>query len=125
MYVALSRCTGLEGIVLKKPIEKKHIFIDWRIVRFVTNYRYKLSDKLLPAGDKIKIVQSAIEEKKALRIVYLKNNDTKSIRIITPLAVGEMEYLGKTYTGVQAFCHTRNGTRTFRIDRILEISDTD
>ena len=125
MYVALSRCTGLEGIVLKKPVEKKHIFIDWRIVRFVTNYQYKLSDRLLPAGDKIKIVQSAIEEKQTLRIVYLKNNDTKSIRIITPLAVGEMEYLGKTYTGVQAFCHTRNGTRTFRIDRILEISETD
>ena len=79
----------------------------------------------MPAGDKIRLIRNAIGEERALRIVYLKNNDTKSIRIITPLAVGEMEYLGKTYTGVQAFCHTRKGTRTFRIDRILEISDTD
>jgi predicted DNA-binding transcriptional regulator YafY len=36
-----------------------------------------------------------------------------------------MEYLGKKYTGVQAFCHKRRETRTFRIDRILEISKAD
>lgn len=125
MYVALSRCTCLEGIILKKPVEKRHIFIDWRVVRFVTEYQYKLSDRLLPADDKIRLIRNAIGEERALKIVYLKNNDTKSVRLITPLAVGEMEYLGKTYTGVQAFCHTRNGTRTFRIDRILEISETD
>ncbi len=123
MYVALSRCTSLEGIILKNPVEKRHIFIDWRIVRFVTDYQYKLSDKLLPVNDKIKLFESAIEEKKALKIVYLKNNDTKSIRVITPIAVGEMKYLGKKYIGVQAFCHKRNETRTFRIDRILKMSE--
>jgi ATP-dependent exoDNAse (exonuclease V) alpha subunit len=125
MYVALSRCTSLEGIVLKRTVEKRHIFIDWRIVRFVTDYQYRISDKLLPADDKIKLVEEAIGEKKALKIVYLKNNDTKSIRVITPITVGEMEYLGKKYTGVQAFCHKRRETRTFRIDRILEISKAD
>lgn len=46
MYVALSRCTTLEGIILKKPVEKRHIFIDWRIVRFVTGYQYRISDRL-------------------------------------------------------------------------------
>ncbi len=122
MYVALSRCTSLDGIVLKQPIEKRHIFIDWRIIRFVTRYQYTLSDRMLPVDDKVKLISSAIEEQHALRIIYLKNNDTKSVRVITPLAVGEMEYLGKTYTGVQAYCHTRNEKRTFRVDRILEIS---
>ena len=28
MYVALSRCTSLEGIVLKQPILKRHIWMD-------------------------------------------------------------------------------------------------
>lgn len=45
LYVALSRCTSLEGIVLKKPIAKKHIFMDWRVVDFVTKYQYKQAQK--------------------------------------------------------------------------------
>lgn len=125
MYVALSRCTSLEGIILKKPIEKRHIFIDWRIVGFVTRYQYRMADRLCPLDEKVKILEEAVEEGKKLRIVYLKNNDTKSVRVITPRAVGEMEYLGRRYIGVEAFCHERNGARTFRIDRILEMCEAD
>ena len=40
MYVALSRCTSLEGIILKKPIKKSNIFMDWNIVKFMTKYQY-------------------------------------------------------------------------------------
>lgn len=35
MYVALSRCTSLGGLVLKKPITAESIFIDQRIVKFL------------------------------------------------------------------------------------------
>ncbi len=38
IYVALSRCTTLEGIVLKRPISKRHIFMDERIVNFMANW---------------------------------------------------------------------------------------
>lgn len=41
LYVALSRCKSIEGIVLKKPIAKKHIFMNWRVVDFVTNISIK------------------------------------------------------------------------------------
>lgn len=34
MYVALSRCTSLGGIILKKKIEKRHIIVDERIIEF-------------------------------------------------------------------------------------------
>lgn len=34
-YVALSRCTRLDGLVLKKPIEKKDIILDKRVVEFM------------------------------------------------------------------------------------------
>jgi predicted DNA-binding transcriptional regulator YafY len=37
--------------------------------------------------------------------------------------VGEMEYGGKNYLGVHAFCLKRNDERVFRIDRILEIRE--
>jgi ATP-dependent DNA helicase PIF1 len=34
-YVALSRCTSLEGLVLRTPVEERHIFIDRRVQAFV------------------------------------------------------------------------------------------
>ncbi len=34
-YVALSRCTRLEGIVLKRPIRQKDIIVDLRVVHFI------------------------------------------------------------------------------------------
>jgi ATP-dependent exoDNAse (exonuclease V) alpha subunit len=37
VYVALSRCKSLEGIILKKPIHPKHILLDDRITQFFGN----------------------------------------------------------------------------------------
>ena len=34
-YVALSRCTHLEGLILKKPILKRHILLDDDVVQFM------------------------------------------------------------------------------------------
>ncbi len=121
VYVALSRCTTLEGIVLKKPILKKHIFMDWRIVQFMTNWQYRRAERQFPLEEKKKILEQAIENEKPVEIVYLKANDEKTRRTIGPRAVGEMEYLGKTYLGVEAYCFQRKDIRVFRLDRILEI----
>jgi deoxyadenosine/deoxycytidine kinase len=123
VYVALSRCTRLDGIVLKKPIEKRHIFMDWRVVKFMTQFQYKLSENRYPLERKINLIKSTIENRQKIEILYLKNNDVKSRRIITPTFVGKMEYSGKTYLGMEAFCHLRNEKRIFRIDRILEIRE--
>ena len=45
VYVALSRCTTLDGIILKKPIRKEHIFTDLKIVNFIAKNQGKSSDK--------------------------------------------------------------------------------
>jgi ATP-dependent DNA helicase PIF1 len=55
--------------------------------------------------------------------VYLKPSDEKTMRTVRPEAVGEMEYRGKKYLGMRAFCMKRNEDRVFRIDRILEIRE--
>lgn len=123
VYVALSRCTTLEGIVLKKPISKKHIWMDWKVVDFLTKYQYKKAEEGLPMDEKIKIIEDAIKNRNTLEIVYLKPNDEKSKREIIPEFLGEMEYQGKKYLGVRAFCRKRNEERTFRVDRILEIKE--
>ncbi len=120
-YVALSRCTSLTGLVLKKPITKKHIFLDWRVVKFVTQYQYAISEAALSFDAKKKIIQEKIDTNGRLEIIYLKASDEKSKRIIKPLGMGEMEYQGKVFFGLRAFCCERNEERTFRVDRILEI----
>ncbi len=123
VYVALSRCTSFEGLVLKKPILKRHIWMDWQVVKFLTRYQYKKAEEGLPIDEKVKLIEEAILKKVALEIVYLKPNDEKTKRVIWPKEVGEMEYRGKRYLGMRAFCTQRNEERTFRVDRILEIKD--
>lgn len=123
MYVALSRCTTLEGIVLKKKILKRHIWMDYRVVKFVTGFQYGISEKAMSLENKIDMIKKAISEKKKLEITYLKANDIKSKRTILPLKIGEMEYMGKTFIGVSGMCMKRGEERVFRVDRILEMRE--
>ncbi len=41
-YVALSRCTTFEGVVLKKPIKKSDVRVDWRVQKFLEQYQRQL-----------------------------------------------------------------------------------
>lgn len=121
-YVALSRCISLEGIKLVRPIKKSDIIMDWKIVKFLTEYQYKLSERNLSVIEKIKIIKDAIKQNKNIKIVYLKKTDEKTRRIIKPIETGKMIYMEKSFTGLRAYCLKRKEERTFRIDRILEIN---
>jgi ATP-dependent exoDNAse (exonuclease V) alpha subunit len=123
VYVALSRCTSLEGLVLKKPIEKKHIWIDYEVVHFITKFQYQKAELKLSFEDKVGVIKNSIAKKQPLEIVYLKANDEKSKRIITPQNIGEMTYRNITFMGMEAYCHLRKELRTLRVDRILEIEE--
>ena len=89
----------------------------------LTKYQYKKAEQSCPVDDKIEVIRKAIENKGLLEIVYLKPSDEKTTRVVRPEAVGEMEYRGKRYLGMRAFCLKRNEERIFRIDRILEIRE--
>lgn len=91
------------------------------MVKFLTKYQYDKAEQYRPVDDKVEAIKRAIENRALLKIVYLKPNDEKSRRIVRPETVGEMEYHGKRYVGMRAFCTQRNEDRTFRIDRILEM----
>lgn len=122
MYVALSRCTTLSGIVLKQPLRKNHIMMDWQVVKFLTGIQYIQAAKKLSREDKLLMIETAINGKTSIEILYLKGRDEKSRRVIRPLRVGEMEYKGYSYLGLDAFCMTHRETRRFNVDRILEIN---
>lgn len=125
MYVALSRCTSLEGIVLKQKIEKRHIRMDWKVVDFITKYQYQLAERDLPLSEKIQMLNDAIEHDQALEITYLKSSDVKTRRKIQPQEIADMEFQGVEFLGLRAYCLTRDDLRTFRVDRILEIKTTE
>ena len=120
-YVALSRCTTLSGLVLRVPIKKSHILLDFRVVKFLTSFQYQLSDNNISLDVKIEYLKKKLDERSSCDIVYLKSNDEKTKRTIWPREIGKMEYLGKEFIGVIADDDLRGEERVFRVDRILEI----
>lgn len=120
-YVALSRCTTLSGLVLRVPIKKSHILLDWKVVKFLTNFQYSLSETNISLDIKLELLKKKASENSSCDITYLKSNDEKSKRTIWPREIGKMEYLGKEFIGVVADDDLRGEERVFRVDRILEI----
>jgi hypothetical protein len=121
MYVALSRCTTLGGLVLKSLLKKSHVLMDWRVMKFLTGLQYAKAALACTREDKLELLAHAIKEKRTVEIVYLKAKDEKSTRMIRPLCIEEMEYKGYPYLGMNAYCLTRKQNRVFNVDRILEI----
>ncbi len=121
LYVALSRCRSLEGIHLEREIRESDVWIDWRVVKFITGFQYRLSERNMPIDEKIRLIEQAIENSASLEMTYLKSADEKTKRTISPRRVGNMEYRGKQFLGMEAYCHARQALRNFRVDRILEI----
>ncbi|GBD29748.1 ATP-dependent RecD-like DNA helicase [bacterium HR32] len=123
VYVALSRCRTLEGIVLRRPIERKHVWVDYRIVKFLTRFQYERAERALPVEARRALLEQAVRECRSLEIVYLKPNGDRSRRVVRPIRVEEVEYRGRTFLGLRAFCGHRQEERTFRVDRILELGE--
>jgi len=121
MYVALSRCTDMEGLVLKQPIQKKHILTDWQVSKYLTELQYGQAKKQYPREEKMQALAAAIRDGQTIEILYLKAKDEKSRRKIQPLTVGTMQYNGHPFTGLEALCLERQEKRVFNVDRILEI----
>ncbi len=125
LYVALSRCRSYQGIYLSRPVRESDILVDYRVMNFMTGRQYAHSEEKLPLDDKVGILSEAAESGDELQIIYLKNTDEKSCRLIRPESVGMMEYRGRQFLGMRAYCLKRKEMRTFRVDRILEISRGD
>lgn len=122
-YVALSRCTTLEGLSLRQPILRKHIWTDQRVVDFLTSHHYKVANELLPINDKMYILGQAAEKNKTLSITYLQSNGIKTTRLIEPQDVKEMSYQGQSYQGVKAYCQSAEKNMIFQVHQILEIKE--
>ena len=121
LYVALSRCRSLSGLILKNRINPSHIWMDTRVREFITNFQYKLSSQNLSRKEKEKILKYAIKNRKEVKITYLKVKDEKTVRTVTPFKVGEITFNGKKIPVLIGYCHLRKEKRVFHLDRILSI----
>ncbi len=121
MYVALSRCTSLEGVVLKRLFSKRQVRTNFQVAEFLSRFQDGVTKESNPADERVHIIREAIKNKIPLEIVYQNSNNEQSVRTVMPVVVGTMGFRGRTYQGMQAFCLNRKELRSFRLDRILEI----
>ncbi len=120
-YVALSRCTSLDGLVLRHPITSRHIKTDQRVTSYIFKSLKDQANKVHSVNDKMYSLAQAIEEGSEIKIMYLRKNGTQSERLIDPLDISEMSFRGKKYQGLKAYCHTAHKEMIFDIEQILTL----
>jgi hypothetical protein len=124
-YVALSRCTSLEGLVLKKPVRSSDVKIEYAVQKFLTQHQYHLSQRHWPEATKREVLEEIIRANQLAKIVYLKGKDIRSERIIQPLTVEAISFKGQKFMAVIAICQLRKSERIFNVQRILDIEVMD
>ena len=123
LYVALSRCTTLEGIRLNKAIKKTDIIVDPRIISFYNTRTIPAQTPIEPRTPKIvppeimTVIKKAVKKKCAVKIAYLNYDGIKSNRRLTNLTI-TTEY-GYEDRHLNAYCHKRKMVRTFNMTRII------
>ena len=120
-YVALSRCSSLEGLILRRPLSLRDIRTDWRIQKFLSGKRIQQAEKTLSFEDKMALIEKAIKSSSPLKMTYLRGSDLQTERVVTPVSAGEEEYKGHAFHGMRGICALRGSERVFRIDRILSL----
>lgn len=121
VYVALSRCTSLEGLILKRPLYSRHIWSDPEVVAFMTELQKHIPCSQLSMEDIERCVRTSLDGQQHVEIVYLNASNEKSTRQVTPTHIGPLKYKNITYMGMKGFCHVSQENKTFRIDRIMDI----
>jgi hypothetical protein len=121
LYVALSRCRTLGGLVLKQAVQRRHVLVDPAVVTFVSGGEPSRAEPAADEREVHSVLRAAREDHLAVRIRYAKELGEARWRTVTPLEVGEMNFRGTTFMGLRAYCHEQGGERMFRLDRIKEV----
>lgn len=116
-YVALSRCTTLEGLVLKRPIRSSDIKVD-SVVKDFFETIVKLENS------NTERLKKAIEEKSSVRIIYLKDNKAIS-KEVQPLEIREEDYGEGTFKALESLDLEVRENRIVNLEKILEVQSLD
>lgn len=121
LYVALSRCTTFEGVILKTQVKRQHIQVDSKVRHFLAMAKFGEVQQPDTLADKLAVINEALDLGVNLKILYKKLDNGLTERIIKPQSISD--HLSKTvsFKGLKAFCLKRQGVRVFRVDRILSL----
>ena len=120
-YVALSRCTSLEGIVFRRPIQKTHMIMDGEVYKFFTGEELPEEQKIWSDKEKKQVLQEAISTRSPIKITYEKSPGKSSQRTILPIEVGRMRYRDRSFEGLRAQSGEWGGELTFSLRKIVSI----
>lgn len=133
LYVALSRCRTLEGIVLRHPVRPWHSRTDARVAEFMKGVKEADAPAPAlrgaspaadaPAAGVSAALRRAIKEGRSVEIVYLSADSETTRRVVKPVSIGSFTSGGRTYEGFRARCSLRRCERLFRVDRVLELNE--
>ncbi len=119
-YVALSRARTLEGLVLRRPIRLADIRCDTCATDYLAGRPVKPWPRAEQPSDEIeRILLTAARNDATVEILYLKKDGSQATWLIKPLRVGEMEYSGAHYQGVEALLPGRENPINFSLAKIL------
>lgn len=128
VYVALSRCRTLEGIILNNPIKNNDIIVDPRVIEFYNTKTIPQSVNVAkPFQPKSSLsireeLMNAINGKHKVKIVYENFNGETSERQLSDLKLtDDFNSFGYDKQHIKGFCHLRNEERSFKIDRIKKV----
>ncbi|HAY21426.1 MAG TPA: AAA family ATPase, partial [Desulfobacterales bacterium] len=129
LYVALSRCRTLDGIVLRHPVRPWHARTDARVAEFMRGVKAAAGPggaspaAEAPAPDFSSALRRAIKEGRSVEIVYQSAGSETTRRVVRPVSIGNFTSGGRTYEGFRARCSLRGCERLFRVDRVLELNE--
>ena len=125
IYVALSRCRTLEGIILNNSIGNHDIIVDPRVVEYYKNRKIiKVKDDIeIQSQPSVKaVLNSAIKESRKVKILYEKFSGEEIERELSNLSISnEFGEFGYENDHIKAYCHLRKEERSFKINRIKKI----
>jgi ATP-dependent DNA helicase PIF1 len=113
-YVALSRCRSLEGMVLSKPFQQKHILTDPQINQFFENYDFSSKPWDLDSDQKLKLINKALKSGQLIKLKYYIENEDPLKYMINPLKVTKKNI-------VEAYCHILGEEVLLNLESILEM----
>ncbi|MGB0935436.1 MAG: ATP-dependent DNA helicase [Alphaproteobacteria bacterium] len=108
-YVALSRCTSLEGITLKRPLVREDIWIEPSILAFTSQMKTQEISKQL---------HDLMHQGKDIEIDYIKADDSTCTLILKPKSIEMLKHNDTPYQGLRAFSEHLNAEKVFRLDKI-------
>jgi len=121
VYVALSRCTSFEGLILACPVVRQQLRLDYQVMKFLTGLHYQRAQAEQSLAEKIGLLKAAIKKKAEVEVVYLKGTDEKSHRRIRPKRMYDSEYSGHAFMALDAYCCLRRSDRVFNVERFLSV----